>query len=65
MARRDENECAYCAQEITPEARIIGPDWRVYCSQACAEMEALATNEEADREVWLPRLESFQQASRR
>jgi len=37
IARRDENECAYCAEEITPEAGVIGQDWKVYCSEACAK----------------------------
>lgn len=37
MARRIENECAYCAEEISPENQIIGPDWKIYCSSACAE----------------------------
>ncbi len=68
MARRDENECAYCAQELAPAARVIGQDWKVYCSEACAEIGALATNDEAagcrtDEEAWLrPQSESFQRS---
>jgi len=67
MARRDENECAYCAQELEPTARIIGQDWKVYCREACAEMGTLMTNDETvryrtDKEVWSgPQSESFQQ----
>lgn len=38
MARRSENECAYCAEEIEPESAVIGGDWKVYCSQACVEL---------------------------
>ncbi len=35
MARRNENECAYCAEEITLNTSHIGQDWKVYCSLAC------------------------------
>jgi len=38
MARRTENECAYCAEELEDERQIVGKDWKVYCSTACAEM---------------------------
>ncbi|MGE0127217.1 MAG: hypothetical protein AB7U82_03840 [Blastocatellales bacterium] len=37
MARRIENECAFCAEEITADAGVIGKDWKVYCSENCAE----------------------------
>ena len=37
MARRDENECAHCAETMTPAARCIGRDWKVYCSPACQQ----------------------------
>lgn len=37
MARRDENECAWCAEIMNLNESIIGRDWRVYCSTACAE----------------------------
>lgn len=36
MARRSENECAYCAEEIQRENSVVGTDWKVYCSAACA-----------------------------
>ena len=36
MARRSENECAYCAEEVPTENSVIGTDWKVYCSAACA-----------------------------
>ena len=32
MARRDENECAHCAEEMELNARCVGQDWKVYCS---------------------------------
>lgn len=38
MARRSENECAYCAEDIVPGQEFIGKDWKVYCSAACAGM---------------------------
>ena len=36
MAKRNENECAFCAEEIKHERAVIGQDWKVYCSQECA-----------------------------
>jgi hypothetical protein len=46
MARRTENECAFCAEEITTEKEIIGKDRKVYCSQSCAESgEAISLEE--------------------
>jgi hypothetical protein len=36
MARRNEHECAFCAEELTPEQAVIGQDWKVYCSTICA-----------------------------
>ncbi|MBI1764696.1 MAG: hypothetical protein HYR56_25000 [Acidobacteria bacterium] len=37
MARRIEDECAYCAEKINPHTAVIGHDWKVYCSTACAQ----------------------------
>lgn len=37
MARRSENECAFCAEEVEPQAVVIGKDWKVYCSTTCAQ----------------------------
>jgi hypothetical protein len=37
MAKRNENECAFCAEEIEPEQAVVGQDWKVYCSRNCAE----------------------------
>ena len=37
MARRDENECAHCAEEMELNARCVGQDWKVYCSTACQQ----------------------------
>ena len=49
MARRDEQECAYCAEYLTLEDSIIGRDWKVYCSVECAEAGARITEAEATR----------------
>lgn len=38
MAKRIENECAYCAEEIVAGEEIIGKDWKVYCSRQCADL---------------------------
>lgn len=37
MARRIENECAFCAEEIEPPTAVVGQDWKVYCSPPCAQ----------------------------
>jgi hypothetical protein len=37
MARRIENECAFCAEEIIEGDEVVGKDWKVYCSERCAE----------------------------
>jgi hypothetical protein len=37
MAKRIENECAFCAEEIIDGEEVIGKDWKVYCSESCAE----------------------------
>lgn len=37
MARRVENECAYCGDEMEIELGIIGEDWKLYCSVNCVE----------------------------
>ena len=50
MARDTENECAWCANELRPEPRIIGRDWKVYCSRPCADAgELLAAREDSRR----------------
>ena len=36
MARRIENECAFCAEEFDPNHGVVGNDWKVYCSADCA-----------------------------
>jgi endogenous inhibitor of DNA gyrase (YacG/DUF329 family) len=38
MAKRIENECAFCAEEIIEGEEVIGKDWKVYCSKRCAEL---------------------------
>lgn len=35
MARRSENECAYCAEEIDFARAFVGKDWKTYCSEPC------------------------------
>ena len=37
MAKRIENECAFCAEEIAEGDEVVGKDWKVYCSELCAE----------------------------
>ncbi len=37
MARRIENECAFCAEAILEGEQVVGKDWKVYCSKTCAE----------------------------
>jgi hypothetical protein len=51
MARRNENECAYCAEEMMTERCVVGRDWKVYCSPRCAEAgEALSLREAAEQQ---------------
>lgn len=38
MARRNENECAYCAVELGLEQAFVGKDWKIYCSANCLEL---------------------------
>lgn len=46
MARHEEKECAFCAEEIKPEKAVLGQDWKVYCCTACAQQgEALSLSE--------------------
>ena len=46
MARRNENKCAYCAEEFDVEQGMIGADRKVYCSQDCTELgETLSAHE--------------------
>ena len=37
MAKRIENECAYCAKETELDQGKIGEDWKLYCSVECAK----------------------------
>lgn len=37
MARRVDNECAWCAEEIDMEKALIGSDRKTYCSPSCLE----------------------------
>ena len=46
MAKRVDNECAYCAEGIEPGKAITGKDWKVYCSSSCAKAgESISTKE--------------------
>lgn len=49
MARRDEHECAWCACEIRRDSRFVGRDWKVYCSDDCAERGSRQSEAEALR----------------
>jgi hypothetical protein len=35
MSRYNENECAYCAEDVEIADGLIGCDWKVYCSERC------------------------------
>lgn len=49
MARREENECAWCAEIIDVEKRLVGCDWRVFCSSACVEAAEARSLQEKNR----------------
>lgn len=51
MAIREENECAYCVGRIGRDSRFVGRDWKVYCSDECAEHGSRLSEAEAVR--WL------------
>jgi hypothetical protein len=40
MARYNDRECAWCANDLDRERYLIGIDHKVYCSAACAESGA-------------------------
>lgn len=46
MARRRDNECAFCAEEVDPDHALIGRDWKVYCCSGCAEKGELISQGE-------------------
>ncbi|HEY6400567.1 MAG TPA: hypothetical protein VI479_04115, partial [Blastocatellia bacterium] len=52
MAKRIENECAFCAEEIIEGEEVVGKDWKVYCSEQCAE-----TGEKISLEEWQKAME--------
>ncbi|MBL8204169.1 MAG: hypothetical protein JNM09_08065 [Blastocatellia bacterium] len=47
MARRVENECAYCAEEFDEDHARIGDDYKVYCSEHCEELGEMLSAYEA------------------
>ena len=49
MARYSENECAWCAEEITPQAGEPGRDQKIYCSKACRLAGERASQRELDK----------------
>jgi hypothetical protein len=53
MAKRIENECAFCAEEIIEGEEVVGGDWKVYCSAQCAE-----AGEKMSLEEWRKVMES-------
>lgn len=53
MAKRIENECAFCAEEIIEGKEVVGKDWKVYCSERCAE-----EGEKMSIEEWQKAMES-------
>jgi len=46
MAKRIENECAFCAEEIAADTGVVGKDWKVYCGERCAELGEMMSLEE-------------------
>jgi hypothetical protein len=46
MAKRIENECAFYAEEVVSEERVVGNDWKVYCSRRCAEAGEMMSSEQ-------------------
>jgi hypothetical protein len=46
MARYSENECAWCAEEITPQAGEVGQDQKIYCGKACRSAGERASRRE-------------------
>lgn len=47
MARRVENECAFCAEEFDEHRAHIGDDYKVYCSEQCKERGEMLSAYEA------------------
>jgi endogenous inhibitor of DNA gyrase (YacG/DUF329 family) len=60
MAKRIENECAFCAEAIIAGEEVIGKDWKVYCSERCAE-----AGEKMSLEEWRKAMESGADETRR
>jgi hypothetical protein len=46
MAKRIENECAFCAEEVVVDECVVGKDWKVYCSHRCAEAGETMSSEQ-------------------
>jgi hypothetical protein len=48
MSKRNEKECAYCAELIEADKSIVGKDWKVYCSRSCARAGETMSDRETD-----------------
>ncbi|HZF41074.1 MAG TPA: hypothetical protein VE715_19785 [Blastocatellia bacterium] len=59
MAKRIENECAFCAEEIIEGEEVVGKDWKVYCSERCAK-----AGEKMSLEEWQKVMESGEGGTR-
>jgi len=65
MAKRIENECAFCAEEIKSEPSLIGEDRKVYCSASCAQAGETVSRDEMQRLLTIARANRVQVPSRR
>ena len=62
MARRDENECAHCAETMGVETRYVGRDWKVYCAPACQQAgESSSAREEMRQRILITKDTSITQ----
>jgi hypothetical protein len=49
VSTREEPECAWCAETLAADQRIIGLDWREYCCRDCRERGEERSREEQER----------------
>ncbi|MFZ4628274.1 MAG: hypothetical protein ACOYNR_08100 [Blastocatellia bacterium] len=49
MSRRQEEECAFCAELLDPESACLGDDRKVYCSPGCARAGEVLSRREHER----------------
>lgn len=62
MSQRTLDECAWCAEPFALETMIVGQDWKVYCSPACATAGESWSRSEQER--WWNSHQPPSQASR-